>query len=298
MAKGVFIHNPGTHYDDDPATRYHFPKRYLKRVEPIVGDYVLYYSSGAKGGYTGTAIVEYIYEDRNDPLGHYYASIRPHSYTPFPKNVPFRFDGKIMNQFLDNGDGTVNNGRQVWAVMPISDDDFIRILSLASQDHNELPRHDTYLNVAEAEQQIFEVDNVRPSVEIILNKKVRDKMFRTRVVNAYDKTCAITGMSFINGGGRAEVEAAHIKPVSENGPDSINNAIALSGTIHWMFDRGLLALSDDYQILISRKVNNVDELDRLINKTHKAILPKKEVDWPNPAYLNWHRDYHNFQSLG
>ena len=35
-----------------------------------------------------------------------------------------------------------------------------------------------------------------------------------------------------SGGGRAEVEAAHIKGVAEKGPDIITNGIALSGTVH------------------------------------------------------------------
>lgn len=294
MTKAVFIHNPGTKYDDDPAYRYHFPKQYLGRVKPTLGDYILYYQSGKKGGYTATAIVESIYHDPNNPT-HYYAKIKPQSYVPFPKNVPFRRNGLLMNSFLDNGDGQVNRGKQVWAVRPISDDDYLKVVRLAIVDDAELPRVDQVFQFGETEQAGFEMDVERRTVEVVLNKKVRSKMFREKVINAYDKTCAITGMSFINGGGRAEVEAAHIKPVSENGPDSINNALALSGTIHWMFDRGLLALSNDYDILVSRKVNNVSEINRLINKSSKAMLPKNESDWPHSGYLEWHRDFHEFE---
>ena len=86
MSKAVFIHNPGTKYDDDPATRYHFPKMYFKRAEPVIGDDVLYYQSGPNGGYTGTAKVLNIVEDPNNPTKHFYANIVPRSYIPFPKN--------------------------------------------------------------------------------------------------------------------------------------------------------------------------------------------------------------------
>jgi len=41
---------------------------------------------------------------------------------------------------------------------------------------------------------------------------------------------AITGLKLINGGGRAEVDAAHTRPVEANGPDVLSNGIALSGT--------------------------------------------------------------------
>ncbi len=296
MAKGVFIHNPGTKYDDDPATRYHFPKRYLKRAEPFIGDHILYYQSGKTGGYTGTAIVENIVPDPKDPNGHFYANIQARSYVPFPENVPFRINGKIANSFLDNGDGSVNNGKQVWAVRQISELDYLKIVALAAVDRGELPRFDGELEFAEAALDPFVYDVERQTVEVVLNKKVRSRMFREKVIEAYDKQCALTGMRLINGGGRAEVQAAHIKSVEANGPDSVNNGIALSGTIHWMFDRGLLSLSDDYEILVSRKVNNTEEVDRLINKDRKAILPSMESSWPHPRYLKWHREHHKFEA--
>lgn len=295
MAKGVFIHNPGTKYDDDPATRYHFPKRYLKRAEPFKGDHILYYQSGKKGGYTGTAIVENIVPDPNDPTGHFYANIQARSYVPFPENVPFRINGKIANSFLDNGDGSVNNGKQVWAVRKISEADYLKIVALAAVDRGELPRFDSEFEVSENTHEPFVYDAERQTVEVVLNKKVRSRMFREKVVEAYDKQCALTGMRLINGGGRAEVQAAHIKSVEADGPDSVNNGIALSGTIHWMFDRGLLSISAEYEILVSRKVNNTDEVDRLINKNRKVILPHKESCWPHPQYLKWHREHHNFE---
>ena len=55
-----------------------------------------------------------------------------------------------------------------------------------------------------------------------------------------------------NGGGRAEAQAAHIQPVAENGPDSLRNGVALSSTFHWMFDRGLISIDDDYSLLLKR----------------------------------------------
>lgn len=296
MAKGVFIHNPGTQYDDDPATRYHFPKMYLDRAKATVGDNILYYQSGYKGGYTATAIIENIVPDPSDPNGHFYANVVARSYVPFVKKVPFRLNGKLSNTFLDNGDGTVNRGKQVWAIRPIPEKDYLKIVALAAADANELPRLSVNDHEFAETQDEFIIDADRKTVEVILNKKVRSKLFRERVIDAYDKQCALTGMRFINGGGRAEVQAAHIKSVAADGPDSVNNGLALSGTIHWMFDRGLLSLSNDYEILVSRKVNNTDEVSRLINKDRRAILPKSHSDWPHPRYLEWHRDHHNFEA--
>jgi len=101
--------------------------------------------------------------------------------------------------------------------------------------------------------------------------------------------CAITGLKFVNGGGRAEVQAAHIKPVEHDGPDIITNGLALSGTAHWMFDRGLISLSDDLDVLVSRHVNDVDSVWGLVNKTRRAAAPSSPTHRPHPSYLAWHR---------
>ena len=87
-----------------------------------------------------------------------------------------------------------------------------------------------------------------------------------------------------------EVDAAHIWPVERNGPDVVTNGLALSGTAHWMFDRGLISLSDDLDILISRHANVPDAVHSFINKTGRAIPPLEARDRPHPRFLAWHRE--------
>jgi putative restriction endonuclease len=87
------------------------------------------------------------------------------------------------------------------------------------------------------------------------------------------------------------VQAAHIKPVEAHGPDSINNGIALSGTAHWMFDRGLISLSDDLEVIASRQVNDVESVWSLVNKSKRAAIPGNPLNRPHPAYLTWHREH-------
>lgn len=64
---------------------------------------------------------------------------------------------------------------------------------------------------------MFEQERVR--VAQLSSRIVRDRLFRRLILQAYDKRCAVTGLKLINGGGRAEVDAAHIRPVEANGPD-------------------------------------------------------------------------------
>ena len=100
-----------------------------------------------------------------------------------------------------------------------------------------------------------------------------NRVFRRVVLAAYDCRCAITGHRFINGGGRAEVEAAHIKPVEHSGPDAVTNGLALSGTAHWMFDRGLIGLSNELEIIVSLQVYDVHSVSDLVNRHAKRSRP-------------------------
>jgi putative restriction endonuclease len=123
------------------------------------------------------------------------------------------------------------------------------------------------------------------------SRLVRDRVFRRVVLDAYDCRCAVTGHRFINGGGRAEVQAAHIKSVEHCGPDIVTNGVALSGTAHWMFDRGLIGLSEDFDVLVSRHVNDADSVWNLVRPERRALVPTDPARRPHPAYLAWHREH-------
>ena len=137
----------------------------------------------------------------------------------------------------------------------------------------------------------------RRIVQMLVNRLLRDAAFRTSVVDAYRQTCAVTGLRIVNGGGRAEVQAAHIWPVADGGPDIVQNGIALSATCHWLFDRHLISLRDDYGLLVSH--NRVpSELRNLFNKQiDKIHLPSDERLWPRLDFICRHREKFAGQSL-
>ncbi|SNZ19433.1 HNH endonuclease [Cohaesibacter gelatinilyticus] len=301
MAFGVFIHRSDSIYDDSPAERYQFPANYLSRAQKFIDDWIVYYEpSKVKNtrGYFAIAKVEKIIPDPT-AQNMYLALIEPGSYMDFVNPVSFKDEDGLVERGLLNEQGKIS-GRAQSAVRPVSPKDFGRIIERGFDEQElDLPRFDEQQEdqpgslelpgMAEG-QTPFIFDQPRTIEEQTIKRKVRDRLFRSVVVKAYDKRCAITGLQLINGGGRAEVEAAHIKPVKDNGPDIISNGIALSGTVHWMFDRGLIGLRDDYEILISRHVNDPSSIQSLINKTGKAIVPPRQSDRPHPTFLAWHRD--------
>ena len=294
MAFGVFIHRSDSIYEDNPAEQYQFPRQYLGRVEASVGDWVVYLEprrAPQSRGYFAIARVQQIVPD---PAAEdmFLALIEPGTYLPFPNPVPFNRGNGPVEQGLLNEQGRLS-GRAQSAVRSISPTDFSRIIELGLDDRDLLlPRSDDLAATPGfgEEQGPYAFEEPRSRIQQLTSRIVRDRVFRRIVLNAYDERCAMTGLRLINGGGRAEVAAAHIRPVQADGPDIINNGIALSGTAHWMFDRGLISLSDDLEILISRQVNDPEGIKGFINQNGRAYTPKRPGDHPHSRFLRWHRE--------
>ncbi|KQU02150.1 HNH endonuclease [Rhizobium sp. Leaf453] len=298
MGFEVFIHRTDSIYDDSPAEQYQFPSQYLGRVQACVGDWIIYYEPrkvAATRGYFAMAKVAQVIPDPTAP-GMYLALIEPGSYLDFVNAVPFSGPEGVIERGVLNDAGRIS-GRAQAAVRPISAVDFNRILSIGlAEDQTELPRSGEAAVTSEPSgfsdigQAPFMFEQEKVRIAQLSSRIVRDRLFRRLILQAYDKRCAVTGLKLINGGGRAEVDAAHIRPVEANGPDILSNGIALSGTAHWMFDRGLIGLSDDLEILISRYANDSDSIQGLINRTGKAIVPAGIHERPHPQFLQWHRE--------
>lgn len=295
MGHGVFIHRADSIYDDSPAEQYQFPKQYLGRVQACIGDWIVYYEPRkvplSRGYFAVSRVGQVIPDPKAEEM--YLALIEPGSYLDFVHPVPFRDGDRVVERGVLNAGGRIS-GRAQSAVRPLSADDFGRILALGLDEGEPLlPR----LGEAEAlpglqeEHTPFVFEQERERVRILGSRIRRDRFFRRLVLRAYDERCAISGLKLINGRGRAEVDAAHIRPVEADGPDSINNGIALSGTAHWMFDRGLIGLSDDLEILVSRQVNDPDAVRAFINGSGRAFPPGRASERPHPRFLRWHREH-------
>jgi len=294
MGFGVFIHRLDSIYEDTPAEQYQFPRQYLRRVEACIGDWIIYYEPSKVAdtrGYFAIAKVRQVVPDPSAPEM-YVALIEPGSYLDFANPVPFNGAAGPIESGVLNEQGRIS-GRAQSAVRPISPEDFRRIVELGFEEKVPLlPRFDNEMLAPgfDEEQVPFRFDEQRDRVSVTVSRILRDRVFRRVVLRAYDERCAITGLKLLNGRGRAEVAAAHIRPVEASGPDIVSNGIALSGTAHWMFDRGLISLADDLEILISRQTNNPQEIRSIINKSGQALSPHRISDRPHPHFLKWHRE--------
>lgn len=292
MAKAILTTKVSPSYDDLPESRYHFPSTYLSQMRAAVGDHIIYYeprrsstqdsSRGGRQAYFATARVDEIVDDPARP-DHFYALIS--GYLDFDRPVPFSEAGEYYESALRKIDGTTNRGAFGRAVRIVPEIEFERILKTGFAAEL-APPADRELATG-FDEPVFEYE--RPIVELTVSRLFRDQSFKRAVRNAYDNRCAFTGLRLINGGGRPEVQAAHIMPVTRRGPDSIRNGLALSSTVHWMFDRGLISVNDDYRIVISRS-GIPEQVRNLFSRTGKLIVPDEPSLRPHPHYLRFHRE--------
>ncbi len=301
--KGIFDTKEGSGYSDVFPERYHFPatRPYLDVAHSVTGDWIIYREPRRNLGreaYIGVGRVASIEPDPVSPK-HAYANII--DYLPFDPVVGFT--SAPMDRYWESdlrmlGPAHAGRSLQGKSLRTISDIDFAGIVHRALDETLEPENALRYgpgvgeiptpplIGYPDAPDGEF----VRLIEQTLVNRKVRDASFRRVVCRAYDDTCAVTGLRIINGGGRSEVQAAHIWPVEHGGPDVVQNGIALSGTVHWLFDRHLISLTDDYRLLVAH--NRVpSELRGLFqNQMDRIRLPNDPKDWPHPKYLERHRD--------
>ncbi len=290
MSKAVFTTRPDSPYDDLPEERYHFPRRYLRAVRDALDDWIVYYEPRRGGGrlsYIATARLIDIEADL-DRSDHYYAFVQ--DYLEFDRPVPFREGRSYYESSLQKLDGSPNRGGFGWAVRPLQDAEYRVILAAGFQNIEGVGEHlpAVYEQASRDEGEPQEAD--RRVIQQICYRPFRNRVFSAAVKKAYDNTCAISGLRIINGGGRSEAQAAHIRPVAQNGPDSMRNGLALSATVHWMFDRGLVSISDDYKLLLNEE-SIPDNVRGLINQDQRLRLPVQQLHHPHRRFLKHHREH-------
>src|SRR5271165_3839969 len=135
MPKAVLTTKVDPTYDDLPEQRYHFPRTYLRQVEAVTGDFVIYYeprratgdlsSRGGRQAYFATARIVDVVPDltRSD---HFYALID--SYLDFARAVPFREGQRYYESAVQREDGATNKGAFGRAVRAIPEGQYDAIL--------------------------------------------------------------------------------------------------------------------------------------------------------------------------
>ncbi|CDX24424.1 conserved hypothetical protein [Mesorhizobium plurifarium] len=297
--KGIFDTKRNSGYDDEITRQYHFPPQYRAIADQLVGNWIIYREPQRNQGRRAYIAAARVLRVDPDPARPSFSYALMGDYLPFDQPVPFAGGGGYREAALREVEDPSRVGAflQGKSIRLVSEADFAGIVrsgldeTLAPENSVRLELdplhvdHDT-LSLVQAPPE----EQARRIEQILLNRKVRDASFRRQVCDAYDNRCAVTGLRMINGGGKAEVQAAHIWPVASGGPDVVQNGLALSGTVHWLFDRHLISLTDDYRLLVSHNKVPSDLRTLFARQMEHLHLPKDRSLWPHPKYVARHRE--------
>ena len=113
--------------------------------------------------------------------------------------------------------------------------------------------------------------------------------FRVLVADAYLRRCAITGERTL-----PALEAAHIRPYTDEGPHLVSNGMLLRSDLHHLFDQGYLTVTLDFRVEVSRCIREEFENGRDYCAMHGQplrVLPKTENEHSAREFLEWHQDH-------
>ena len=109
--------------------------------------------------------------------------------------------------------------------------------------------------------------------------------FRLAVIDAYSRSCAVTGEHSL-----PALEAAHIRPYSDKGTHEINNGLLLRSDIHRLFDLGYVTVSPDHRFQVSKRLREDYSNGRSYYPLdgRSITLPGVQSEQPDATCLAWH----------
>jgi putative restriction endonuclease len=121
---------------------------------------------------------------------------------------------------------------------------------------------------------------------MLVRPRLGQGTFRVAVMDAYGRTCAVTGEHSL-----PALEAAHIRSYTSAGPHEVKNGLLLRADFHRLFDQGYVTVSSDYRLQVSPRL----KLDYQNGRSYYPFddtpirVPDDERLRPDPEYLAWHR---------
>lgn len=131
-------------------------------------------------------------------------------------------------------------------------------------------------------------DAARYGAAYLTQARLGQGAFRVLVTEAYDRRCAITGERTL-----PVLEAAHIRPYSEEGPHRVSNGLLLRSDLHTLFDRGYLTVTDALRVEVSPRIREEFQNGREYYRHHGqalVVMPDSVDERPSRDFLRWHNE--------
>jgi len=126
----------------------------------------------------------------------------------------------------------------------------------------------------------------RRRAEVIQVLREGQGAFRVRVLDAYDRRCAVTGEHSL-----PVLDAAHIQPYLGPASNHVQNGLSLRADIHRLYDAGYVTVTPELRFEVSRRLRDDYENGRVyyeLDGTPLKVLPKRRDARPSAGALEWH----------
>jgi putative restriction endonuclease len=129
-----------------------------------------------------------------------------------------------------------------------------------------------------------------PTGSGVTDQRRRDPRWRSAVLQAWDRQCAFCGYDGQLAGASAGIDAAHVRWFTFDGPDELDNGLALCSLHHKLFDLGVLGLDLQLQVQVSAAFGARTSAGRAVYDLHGLPLrPRPGTLVPAARHLEWHR---------
>jgi putative restriction endonuclease len=109
------------------------------------------------------------------------------------------------------------------------------------------------------------------------------------VLQAWDRQCAFCGYDGQLAGASAGIDAAHVRWFNFDGPDDLDNGLALCALHHKLFDLGALGMDLSLRVLVSAVFNARTSAGRAVYEPHGRLLtPRPGGTTPSADHITWH----------
>ncbi|MEX2247978.1 MAG: HNH endonuclease [Dehalococcoidia bacterium] len=110
--------------------------------------------------------------------------------------------------------------------------------------------------------------------------------FRVRLLDAYQRRCAVTGERSL-----PVLDAAHIQPYRGPVSNHLQNGLVLRADIHRLFDAGYVTVTPELRFEVSRRLKDDFENGRdyyALGGRPLVVLPHQATTRPSREALEWH----------
>lgn len=180
-------------------------------------------------------------------------------------------------------EGASNLDREVWAEFHADWESLAVECEMLRRnlDSAALPEED-------ADELLVPEDYTGETRRVVTEQRIKQNFFRRAVLSSYQGRCCMSGLSESR-----LLVASHIVPWSKDKANRLNpsNGLCLSAIHDRAFDKGLITLTDDFKVVVSKELKRNKEpfVMEVLLPLDGRTIESPERFAPQIEFISWHR---------